>query len=602
MHLAIAVIAAAVLVGCSTGTPVRTQTPPTGGSMNASEIPLANAISSSPIAVSPDGTTLAVVNPDSDTITLLDATTLKLIAEVKVGRDPRTLAFTPDSAFVLVANHGGGGVSAVSLEQHVEWQQWESGPAPYGVVTDGRVVYVAGMGDRSLRVIKIPTGVQLARITFEDEQAGLALSSDGSLLAMTSLFTGDVRLIDTASLIDGSPVTTVVSTGADSNMSQFVAYDPSGERLLLPQTRSNAGNLALVFDATVFPVVNSIDLATRSIVVTDRITLDTADQPVSMPFGVVITPDHQTMYVVNASSNDVSVIDLETNDGLAHLQVGANPRGIAISPDGSRVFVANVLDGTVSVVDTASQEVTGTVTVTDIPLPPEVLLGKQLFNAALEPRMTTDNWISCAVCHFDGTTDKQTWLGFPDGPRNTPSLLGVVDTLPAHWSGDLDELADVELTIRNIQAGSGLFPGDESDSLGEPHAGRSADLDALVAFMETLEITNSPFGILQEVRVRGEAIFQDQGCAVCHAAPLYTDRRSHDVGTGDPALERNSHGRGTSFDTPSLRGLWATEPYLHDGSAETLADVLNSGNEHNVIHLMTDDEIVDLFAFLRSLD
>jgi cytochrome c peroxidase len=51
----------------------------------------------------------------------------------------------------------------------------------------------------------------------------------------------------------------------------------------------------------------------------------------------------------------------------------------------------------------------------------------------------------------------------------------------------------------------------------------------------------------------------------------------HDVGTGDPNLERNSHGRGTQFDTPSLLGIWATAPYFHDGSASTLEDVLRMG-------------------------
>jgi cytochrome c peroxidase len=75
----------------------------------------------------------------------------------------------------------------------------------------------------------------------------------------------------------------------------------------------------------------------------------------------------------------------------------------------------------------------------------------------------------------------------------------------------------------------------------------------------------------------------------------------HDVGTGDPQLERNSHGRGTQFDTPSLLGIWATAPYFHDGSAQTLADVLRMGNEHHVASRLSENEMKDLLAFLLAL-
>jgi hypothetical protein len=104
-------------------------------------------------------------------------------------------------------------------------------------------------------------------------------------------------------------------------------------------------------------------------------------------------------------------------------------------------------------VDAKLVEVIATTVLTTILLEPEVLAGKRIFISASSPDLSIDNWISCAVCHIDGTLDGRTWLGFLDGPRNTPSLLSKGRTLPIHWSGDLDEFADVELTIRNIQVG-----------------------------------------------------------------------------------------------------------------------------------------------------
>ena len=254
-----------------------------------------------------------------------------------------------------------------------------------------------------------------------------------------------------------------------------------------------------------------------------------------------------------------------------------------------------------SVIDSKSFEIIGTVTLTSIPLSREILQGKKIFNSAAAPVLTTDRWISCASCRFDGGTDGKTWLGFPDGPRNTPALFGVGQTLPIHWSGDLDELQDVELTIRTIQFGTGLVAGLAHDSLGSPHSGLSPDLDALAAYMESIELPPSRYVSNKEAIQRGQDQFTAFGCQVCHTPPLFTDRQLHDVGTGNPVLEKNSHGRGTNFDTPSLRGIWLTGPYFHDGSAASLAQVFRTGTVHNVSNELTEKQMEALIAYIRSL-
>jgi len=143
--------------------------------------------------------------------------------------------------------------------------------------------------------------------------------------------------------------------------------------------------------------------------------------------------------------------------------------------------------------------------------------------------------------------------------------------------------------------------GEMYDSLGPPHAGLSEELDALAAFMASLEVPLSPYTVPQDEFDQGKQVFTQLGCDTCHAAPLYTDMQLHDVGTGDSALERNSHGRGTQFDTPSLLGIWATAPYFHDGSAQTLTNVLRMGNEHNVAGKITKQELDSLLSFLLAL-
>ena len=542
-------------------------------------------MASTAVALSPDGALLAAVNPDSGTLTFVDVQSLEVVDEVKVGEDPRTLAFTEDGRRVVVANRGSATVSVISVSRG-EQGQIAVGAMPYGVVVSGRRAFVSEFAIASVAVVDLEASRVERRISVDPFPAGLALAN-GRQLLVTHFFSGQVTSIDVQTL---APIA-VASTGLDNKLSQAIVVDPAAARAYLPRTRFNATNLARTFDTTIFPVVDVLDLGSFAFLRDQRISIDTADRPVNIPFAAALSPDSATLYVVNAGSDDLSVFDLGTGAGIGHLDVGSSPRGIAISPDGSQLFVNNVLDGTLSVVDTELLQVVAVLKLTDLTLEPTVLAGKRIFNTSADDEISTDRWISCATCHFDGGADGRTWLGFPDGPRNTPALFGVGETLPIHWSGDLDELQDVELTIRDIQFGAGLVPGAAHDSLGPPHAGLSIELDGLVAFMSSIEVPSSPFRADVAAIGRGRAAFEALGCHTCHVPPLYTDRQLHDVGTGDVRLERNSHGRGTNFDTPSLRAVWMTAPYFHDGSAATLEDVLETPDDHFVVNMITDEDL-----------
>ena len=554
-------------------------------------------ISASAIAISPDGAWLAAVNPDSGSISLLSLPGLELVKELKVGRDPRTLTFRADSNVLYVANYGGNSIAAVDVEQAVKSAEVPVGPMPYAAIEHAGVLYVSEHALGRVSAYDVETGELQSTLELDPFPAGLALDPGAGKLYVTHLLSGRVTRIDLSSFT----LEALLTTGKDVNLSQFIYLDLRFQRAYLPQTRSNSSNPALVFDATVFPLVNVVDLASQKLIRQERISLDMGPRSVNMPFAVALDEARQVLLVANAGSNDVSIIDLQNNRQLARLQVSANPRGIVFDPQANLGYVNNVLDGTISVIDTLGLAVVDTIHITEIPLDPQILLGKKLFHAARVPDLTTDRWISCAVCHFDGGMDGRTWLGFPDGPRNTPALFGVGRTLPIHWSGDLDELQDVELTIRTIQAGTGLVPGETFDSLGVPHGGLSPELDALAAFMSSLGVPPSPYPVGQREFERGEQLFGQLGCAECHVPPLYTDSQLHDVGTGDPELERNSHGRGTRFDTPSLLGIWATSPYFHDGSAQTLLDVLRTTNEHHIADKISESELQAFLSFLLAL-
>jgi len=260
----------------------------------------------------------------------------------------------------------------------------------------------------------------------------------------------------------------------------------------------------------------------------------------------------------------------------------------------------------------------------------ELLLGQQLFNDSLDTRIARDGYIACAHCHLEGMADLRTW-DFTDrgeGLRNTIDLLGRAGTGhgPIHWSANFDEVQDFEHDMRGPFRGTGLMTdsafetGTRNQTLGDPKAGVSADLDALAVYVTSLDTyLQSPFresdGSLPPAAIRGREVFERPavGCTTCHAGAALTDSaftapatpRLHDVGTFGAGSGERLGATLTGIDTPTLHGLWQSAPYLHDGSAETLREVLTTRNPsdlHGVTGGLSASEVDDLVAYLVCLD
>ena len=134
--------------------------------------------------------------------------------------------------------------------------------------------------------------------------------------------------------------------------------------------------------------------------------------------------------------------------------------------------------------------------------------------------------------------------------------------------------------------------GTRADPLGDAKAGVSADLDALAAYVESLAdvLDSAHRGAqgLSSAAQNGRDLFESANCASCHTPPNFTDSALgvlHDIGTGG------------SFDTPTLLDVAATPPYLHDGSAPTLADAISA---HSGVTFSA-AQVGDVAQFLREM-
>jgi YVTN family beta-propeller protein len=237
------------------------------------------------------------------------------------------------------------------------------------------------------------------------------------------------------------------------------------------------------------------------------------------------------------------------------VDVGRGPVALALDPTGRQLATANAYSDTVTLVDTRRLEVEATIALGDQPpRPTAAQRGEALFH---EGALAMDRWMSCASCHPRGHTTGQNFDTLGDGhhgaAKNTPSLLGVAGTAPHGWTGRFGRLEEqVERSIRSSLQG------------GEPSRGDVADL---VAYLESLHPIEPGGAELAAAGGRGEAQFRVRRCATCHEPPLFTQPATRDVGLVDAKGTRR-------FNPPALRGVAHSAPYLHDGSATSLEEVL----------------------------
>jgi cytochrome c553 len=331
-------------------------------------------------------------------------------------------------------------------------------------------------------------------------------------------------------------------------------------------------------------------------------------QPMATPAAAALDPTGSWLFIANQNTDNVVVVSVRGRRSptsvqgiFAQVKVGAGPKGIALSPDGRTAYVHNALDYTVSVLRASADGATLVVDrtakfVESSPVPADVERGRRLFYSASNSRISNPNFgIACASCHPGGRDDGRTWdLPF-QGLRNTPTLAGrhLRETKPYHWDGEFDEFSAFNKVIRERMGGTGAL---------------SRDFEDILTFLDSRwnPAPDNPHrtvdGGLTAAQARGRIVYEGKaGCGSCHSGAALTDNKSYSATrftsrTGDTLM-------GGNVNTPSLRGLFATAPFLHDGTVGTLEArvAADRSGQHGTTSALTDGERADLVAYLKTL-
>jgi len=286
----------------------------------------------------------------------------------------------------------------------------------------------------------------------------------------------------------------------------------------------------------------------------------------------------------------------------------------------------------------------------DPPTPERARLGRWLFYDA---RISANGSISCATCHrpengFSEPTPVSTGIGGQMGTRKSPTFINAAFAFYPNFfwdgrAGSLEEQAlgpianPIEMgntheqmvqTLTEIDAYKPYFVA----AFGSEEITTDRVAKAIADYERTCLTGNSPWdrwrrnkdeaAVSDEVKLGHEVFFGKAGCSTCHVGQNFTDSLFHNLGVGwNEETETfadegrfavtGEEARKGAFKTPTLRDVALHAPYLHDGSAATLEDVVElygDGGKANpylsrrVKKLgLTAEEVHALVAFMEAL-
>jgi YVTN family beta-propeller protein len=601
----------------------------------------------SPIAVvvSPDGKTAYVSDRTAGNVTVLDIAGKKKLGEVALHGQPRGLALSADGKRLYVAEHGAGTVavidtSASSVASRFDVGRW---PTAVAIAENAKRLLVCNQDRHSVTVIDLAQGKTIGEIPVRREPSSVVFTPDERFAIVTNLLPhgvgDDPQLAAEVSILDNAKLAVAASVklplGSTAVYGACVSPDGKLAYVVHPLGRFNLPITQLERGWVNTFALSVIDIAQGTRPVT--VLLDDLTQGAADPYAVVCSRDGSRLWISHAGVHSISQIDIglvhrllagdvpaelaalkdgsqpniwmrikedpqqvvELENDLTALYIagairrfasgGNGPRGIALTPDEQQLLVTNYFSGSLAVLDAANGKVVETISLGAQPQTNDVRRGEQIFHDATH---AFQHWHSCATCHpNEGRVDGLRWDFLGDGIGNAKDTMNL---LWLHKTEPLNRRATIASAKACTEGGL------KFTNMLVPTA---AQVDDLYAYLTSLTPVPSYHltvdGKLTETAARGQVLFEGKaGCARCHPAPIFTDNLMHNVGV----LSANEpDGR---YNTPSLVEAYRTAPYLHDGRALTIKDVLTTHNEdghHGKAKGLTPQEIDDLVDYVLSL-
>ncbi len=469
---------------------------------------------------------------------------------------------------------------------------------------DGKLVYVCNQFDNSVSEIDPVAHKVLRKVKVLREPKSAVFGKDGKYMYVTNFLPSQRADVDyvaaCVSVIEMEGFTKVkdIKLANGSNALRGICISPDGKYVYVSH---NLGRFAVPTSQLQQGWMNTSAFSVIDAEKQEFVGAAVVDEPERGAAGIwSIACDNDRIYISHSGTHEVSVIDhpafrekFEAYPNKAMLDYDLNflygirerislqgngPRCMMLV--GGKLFVPTYFADVLNVMNTDTREVTA------VDLNPgrtesDINKGEKYFNDASH---CFQNWQSCNGCHpGDARTDGMNWDLMNDGvgnPKNCKSLLFSHVTPPNMISGIR---AHAEAAVRAGYNFIQFFDVSEEDAV------------CVDEYLKSLRPVPSPYlvnGELSDLAKEGRKVFEKLKCGECHSGPYYTDMKYHRIGE-DIEFEKG-------WDTPTLREVWRTAPYLFDGRAATMEEVFEV-HKHGIDKKVSKKDIDALVEYVNSL-
>ena len=293
--------------------------------------------SPSGVAIDHETNLVYVASRNSDTVTVIDSATNKVVDIITVGPEPWDMAVNSDTHVIYTVNRSPGTVSVIN------------GTTNEVVATLDYSEY----GTRSVQSIAVNMETNKVYVLLNNGPARQALVSviDGASNEIESTF----KVADLKPDYDVLESTRAIAVNSKMNMvyvtrdsGALLVIDGSDNRVVNTIATGRMPNSIGVNEQTDMIYVSNF--ASQSISVIDgstgKVVADVT--PLLSPQQIEIDEETNTIYV---TGDGVSVIDGVSHKVTNQIKVGESPEGVAFNPDNGLLFVANALSNSVSLIE-----------------------------------------------------------------------------------------------------------------------------------------------------------------------------------------------------------------------------------------------------------
>ena len=579
-------------------------------------------LSPAALAAGADGKRLYAACETDGSVQVFDTESEKVVARYAVDQVGE-LALSPDQRRLYAAAGAfGGRIVELDAAAGRVLRTFPAGHTPVAPVVsaDGKTLFFCNRFSRAdepdVQALDLASGKIRCAAKALREPVSLRLSKDGkelwvvnllpltpanSKLVFASLCVYRADTLEKIATLDLPPGTFAARDSAVSPDGKYLYVSHTIGRFTVPTTHLDRGWIST-------SAVSIFDMAARAYV--NTVLLDDTMKGAANPWGIGVSADGAWLCVNASGTHELIVISVK--EMMKRLAAAKNPKEVvndlaflygaktrvqlegqgarALAVCGNRAYSALYFADSLSLVELWDD---GPGAAVPLPLgppgtPDDVRRGEMAFNDAT---LCYQDWLSCASCHPDTRSDGTNWDLMNDGignPKQSRSLLYTHRTSPVMITGIR---ASAEIAVL------------KGFTMIQFHEVPDNALECVNAYLKTLKPVPSPYlradGTLTDSAKRGKAVFEGKAaCAKCHVPPYYGDKKKYVLGLGSDAE------RDREFVTPILTEVWRTAPYMYDGRAVSVRDVIttdNANNKHGNTQGLTPQEVDDLSDYVNSL-